>query len=199
MKRVFGLLVMLVGCQQPTSVPPVETPQSVSQASAEIEFSEWPTATDAPINVSPQVAVICAVELPPGAARAGNDGEKRHGPHFKNWIVVRVNPGSIKEFKAGNAPLPVGTTVVKEKHHGQALPDPSTGVKAPVTEYGAMIKREPGYDPEHGDWEYLYVARQPEKQVTRGRLGSCIDCHSNAKEKDYLFRSYLRGKAVSGW
>jgi hypothetical protein len=90
--------------------------------------------------------------------------------------------------------MPVGAIVVKEKHH-----DPV--VTGPPVEFGAMIKREPGYDPAHGDWEYLFVAMKPEKTVARGKLESCIDCHSNAKDKDYLFRTYLPGKAVavSGW
>lgn len=64
-----------------------------------------------------------------------------------------------------------------------------------------MIKREPGYDPQHGDWEYLYVVQKPEKKVTRGRLESCIKCHWQAKDRDYVFRNYLPRKAesVSEW
>ena len=58
----------------------------------------------------------------------------------------------------------------------------------------AMIKREPGYDPENGDWEYAYEKRWPEaeRSVVRGKLGSCIECHKGARITDYLFRSYLR-------
>ena len=55
----------------------------------------------------------------------------------------------------------------------------------------AMIKRESGYDPAHGDWEYRYDRRWPEadKGVVWGKLASCIDCH--ARGTDYLFRPYL--------
>jgi hypothetical protein len=53
-----------------------------------------------------------------------------------------------------------------------------------------MVKREPGYDPAHGDWEYVYAGA--DKAVTRGRLDSCIDCHFQVADKDYLFRTYLK-------
>lgn len=206
MKRVLVLLVFVAGCapQLVPSVaepPPVDPPASTVPAmpvapaphlasqSAEIEFSSWPTATRSPVDVSPHVAQMCEPSRSREAIWSTVGGEKRHGPHFKHSIVVRTNPDAMEEFKAGTAPMPVGTVVVKEKHS-----DPFADAKEPLREYGAMIKREPGYDPQHGDWEYLYVVRQPEKKVTRGRLESCIDCHSHAKDKDYLFRTYLPGK-----
>jgi hypothetical protein len=179
MKRAFVLLVVVAGCQQPPAVPVAEAPsagpQPVPQTGEEIEFSDWPTATDRPVNVFPQVARMCAA---PSSAReiwAQGGGPKRHGPHFKHWIVVRVNPGALEAFKAGDSPVPVGTVVVKEKHT-------KPRAEEPAAEYGAMIKREPGYDPQNGDWEYLYVVRRPEKQVARGRLSSCVECHAHASE-----------------
>lgn len=206
MKRVLVFLVFLVGCQKPREVLVAEAPRpapvqeppaplTVTQTTAEIEFADWPTATERPVRVFPPVVYACG----PGTNEQGGrwaegGGEKRHGPHFKHSIVVRANPGAMEEFKAGGTPLPVGTVVVKEKHADLLA-------KAPLAEYGAMIKREPGYDPQHGDWEYLYVVRGPEKKVTRGRLESCIECHSHAKDKDYLFRTYLPGKvgAFADW
>lgn len=110
---------------------------------------------------------------------------KKHGPHYYSAILVRVNPTSFEAFKSGKAPLPVGTTVIKEKHNGMES-------KGPPNEYAAMVKREAGYDPAHGDWEYVYVVRGPEKKVTRGKLDSCIDCHANKAEQDYVFRTYLK-------
>ena len=55
-----------------------------------------------------------------------------------------------------------------------------------------MIKREPGYDPGHGDWEYADVRLEPEKKVARGKIASCIACHDGKKNDDYLFRDYLK-------
>jgi hypothetical protein len=197
MKRAFVLLVALVGCQ-PGSVPVAETPAPgaetpTSQPSADIEFSKWPTATDRPIRVAPELLADCRAPSEQ-EAWASTGGKKRHGPHVDRSIVVRVNPEAMEEFKAVDKPLPVGTTIVKEKHTDYFA-------QGPPAEYGAMIKHEPGYDPEHGDWEYLYVVQKPEKKVTRGRLESCLECHSHAKDRDYVFRTYLPGKTkgVSEW
>lgn len=58
------------------------------------------------------------------------------------------------------------------------------GGKAPVT-YFVMVKREPGYDPAGGDWEYLVVA--PDGHVEeRGKLSLCARCHAEAPH-DHLF------------
>jgi hypothetical protein len=196
MKRILVVFAVVVGCQQPPATPVAESPAPVPQPTGEIDFAGWPAATDGPVDVSPHVAMACGPGLnSPDARWAKMGGEKRHGPHFKHWIVVRVNPAAIEAFKEGDAPLPVGTTVVKEKHTellAKGLPP----------EYGAMVKREPGYDPEHGDWEYVYVVLKPEKKVTRGRLESCAECHAHAKEQDHLFRTYLPGLkkvAVADW
>jgi hypothetical protein len=204
MKRIIGLLVVLAGCQQQDTVPvaekptvpqPATTPSPALQEGEEIEFSKWPTAISMSINVSPGVSLRCRAD-PPEISWAETGGEKRHGPHFKHSIVVRINPEAAEEFKTLGAPLPVGTVVVKEKHTD--INDILARGGRP-NEYGAMIKHEPGYDPQHGDWEYLYVVRQPEKKVTRGKLQSCINCHEHAKSRDYTFRTYLKVKGIEEW
>ena len=101
------------------------------------------------------------------------------GPHGERTILVRTNPEAIDSVQERHAPLPVGTVVVKEKHASETA-------DGPPNEYGAMVQREPGYDPEHGDWEYVYVTRKPVLMITRGKLASCIDCHAKARDKDYL-------------
>jgi len=206
MKRFLVLLCLAVvaGCEQPIASDAASKPASEATASglpqapiprviSEIEFSDWPTATEKPVLVDPIVASFC--RAPSQTELKAREAErKRHGPHYKPSIVVRTNAEAIGAFKAGDAPLPVGTIIIKEKHNDLLA-------KGPPADFGAMVKREPGYDPEHGDWEYLYVVSKPEKTVTRGKLESCIDCHSHAKDKDYLFRTYLAGQSapVSKW
>jgi hypothetical protein len=96
--------------------------------------------------------------------------------------MVRVNPESIGPFREGKQ-LSTGAVVVKEKYlgippHGQ------------LHGYAMMTKREAGYYPEGGDWEYQFVSLVPERKETRGRLANCAACHASAKERDFLFRSY---------
>src|SRR5262245_15032554 len=159
------------------------------------DFSSWPTATEKPIHVEHGLWLLCSEPTPEqrralDAERA--EREKTHGPHHRLLsIVVRTNSEAFLAFHARNN-LPVGAIVVKEKHQDSDATEP------PV-EYAAMIKREAGYDPAHRDWEYVYVVTQPERKVTRGKLELCIGCHSNAKDTDYLFRTYLpQPLAVAG-
>jgi hypothetical protein len=118
----------------------------------------------------------------PEEARARQEEAKAHGPHAKHFIVVRVSPDAVAEFREGR-PLPTGAVVVKEKYADAVA-------AGPLQEYAVMVKREAGYDPGAGDWEYAYVTLTPVRVVSRGRLRECAGCHASARERDYLFRSY---------
>jgi len=54
-----------------------------------------------------------------------------------------------------------------------------------------MIKREPGYNPESGDWEYLVLDGGASKIVERGKLTRCSGCHRPYKSSDFITRTYL--------
>jgi hypothetical protein len=58
---------------------------------------------------------------------------------------------------------------------GKRVHEADTGV-------GGMVKRSAGYDPTHGDWEYFYF--EDPKKIESGRIASCVQCHSSAKDKD---------------
>ncbi|MDB6068335.1 MAG: hypothetical protein JWR26_4543 [Pedosphaera sp.] len=53
---------------------------------------------------------------------------------------------------------------------------------------GGMVKRAPGYDPAHGDWEYFYF--DDAAKIQSGRIASCVGCHETAKGKDYVFGTW---------
>ena len=171
------MLILLAGCGAGT-VATVTKPDDAIEPLVGIDFPNWPTVTPKPIPVDPNIFLFCRPPIPDYETKA-----KTHGPHFKPFIIIRVNPEAINTFKA-RKPLPVGSAVVKEKHDI----DLASG---PPHEYAAMIKREAGYDTAHGDWEYQYVVRGKPETITSGKLGSCIDCHANKADQDYLFRTYL--------
>jgi hypothetical protein len=142
---------------------------------APFDYAGWPALTAEPVRVDVQMFSYCRVprEL------------QQRGPHGVPIARYLVSPASADAVRSGAAPVPVGTTVVKEKRwEGNGQP----------TAVAAMVKREPGYDPGNGDWEYVYTFQPAEGQwaTERGKLASCIDCHRNAREKDYLFRTYLK-------
>jgi hypothetical protein len=109
--------------------------------------------------------------------------EAKHGPHAGFSIVVRVSPDAIEAFQDGR-PLPVGAVVIKEKYADDAA-------AGPLHAYAVMRKREAGYFPDGGDWEYGYVGLAGEPARSQGRLAECAACHASARGTDFLFRSYF--------
>jgi hypothetical protein len=86
-------------------------------------------------------------------------------------------------------PMQVGATIVKEKWPGE-------NAKQPIA-YAAMIKRPPGYDAKHGNWEYVYAELDGKRRMERGRIASCIACHQGAAKRDYVFGRHLQAKVQS--
>lgn len=76
-------------------------------------------------------------------------------------------------------PYPQGTVIVKESYAD------SNGDKGRMSGLTIMAKRESGYDPENGNWEYLQVT--PAGKIrAQGRLSGCISCHA-AAQNDFVF------------
>ncbi|HEV3438638.1 MAG TPA: cytochrome P460 family protein [Gemmata sp.] len=169
------IVFLFVGCH------PDRSPTGDSTLIEPSTFSAWPKAADKPIKVGPVQWLFCRAPTQK-EEEAQKEIIKTHGPHMGFSIIVRTSPEAIAPFREGK-PLPVGSVVVKEKY-ADAL---ATG---PLYAYAAMKKREAGYDPEGGDWEYTFVTLLPDRKVSRGRLTECASCHASAKARDFLFRSY---------
>ena len=108
-----------------------------------------------------------------------------YGPHFAPEIRVRTNDLAYANFaNSATALLPEHSVVVKEKFATADDVDPVA--------LGVMIKREPGYDLEGGDWEYAYLNGPSFEQVIRGRLENCRSCHASQSNADFLFRTHLK-------
>jgi hypothetical protein len=169
---VAALFTLPLTAAEPEAKPAAEKP-------ALPDYSAWKALTPEPIRVDRSIFTRC--DRPAGGGPRAQSGR---GPHFMPAVKIFANPAATEAINAGpKTPLPVGATIVKEKYWNEKDPKPSA--------YTAMIKREPGFDAEHGDWEYLHVELGEKPVVTRGVIKSCVQCHSIAKEKDYLFRTYL--------
>ena len=168
------VVASLAACQPPPSPSPA--PGLVEPAT----FATWPRVTEKPVRVSPQLAMLCSA-LPPRSGAREAAGVPRE-PHAEYAIVVRVSPEAFVAYRDGR-PLPAGAVVVKEKYD-------DASASGPLQAYGVMIKREAGYAPRNGDWEYAYVALGAERMATRGRMPACANCHASAARNDFLFRSY---------
>jgi Cytochrome P460 len=117
-------------------------------------------------------------------------GRQKESPHVNKYISVFVNSVGREQMMTKLTPrFPVGSIIVKEK---LATPD---STKPEVLT--AMIKRQPGYNPESGDWEYLVLDGAASKIVERGKLTRCSGCHRPYQSSDFITRTYLP-REVSG-
>jgi hypothetical protein len=55
-----------------------------------------------------------------------------------------------------------------------------------------MIKREKGFSPKSGDWEFFVLEGTLEKVEKRETTGSCAKCHTQAGKTDWVFKTYLK-------
>ena len=115
---------------------------------------------------------------------------------YSEWTLVDENVqspshnGAIKDIYAndiaaaaiesGTLPMPAGSIIVKENYKN------NDGQKGDLAALTTMVKMPEGYDPEHGNWGYFKTA--PDFTVNaEGKVSSCIECHLDAKDTDYLF------------
>ena len=106
------------------------------------------------------------------------------GKHLERDGVREVYANDIaREVFEGRAdlPFPEGSIVVKDTFY--LTDEGGIGERWNIT---VMKKREAGYDPDNGDWEYATAGPRKDIRV-RGRWNLCIDCHLDALSTDYVF------------
>jgi len=109
-----------------------------------------------------------------------------HNPHREHWIHVLVSPGGTNAMTTGKGTYPVDTVILKQKF---------LDVGGTNTEFfTGMRKREQGYNPDLGDWEFFTLDRSGSKVTARGKIDSCMDCHTKYKATDFVARRYLTTK-----
>lgn len=111
--------------------------------------------------------------------------EQRRNPHFGKWIFVYVNKrGEDAMLNQAVPNFPVGSVIVKEKRWRQESDKPEL--------LTVMTKMAPGYDSQHGDWQYMGVAGGDARTIqARGKLANCQSCHDRQVGTDYVYRNYL--------
>jgi hypothetical protein len=84
--------------------------------------------------------------------------------------------------KRDSTPFPVGSVVLKQKL------DAANAQTAIL--YTGMLKRDKGYNPECGDWEFFTLGGDVRTVTSRGRLESCMSCHRNYAQSDFVSKQY---------
>lgn len=106
-------------------------------------------------------------------------------PHLAPSIIVYVNNAGKQAMFAKQPQFPEGSVIVKQKlgafyERNQPLL------------YTVMRKREAGYNPQVGDWEFLVFAGDGKTLQASGKLENCQACHVSKKDSDFIFRPYVK-------
>jgi len=134
-------------------------------------YNQFQLVTPTPIPVDPKIAAACTTSVKP--VQLG-------GPHAESAISIYVNDiaGTALSTSSGFEP---GAVIVKLKQRDEQHTRGRNAV-------GGMVKRDPGYDPSGGDWEYFYLE---DGKLESGPLTSCAQCHAGAGKRDHVFASWI--------
>ena len=141
----------------------------------------WTQVNADPYYISTAVDILCRAPT-----AADYESERKRNPHAATYITVYVNnAGREAMFSKESQRFPEGSVIVKEKI-GTHFED-----RKPLL-YTLMRKREPGYNPAVGDWEFSVVAANGTQLEATGKLENCQACHIGKKDSDFVFRPYLK-------
>ena len=151
---------------------------SLQAAPTDAELLKWvkeraklERVTQQPVDMAAKVIALCNPAAP----------ASKPNPHRKASIHVYANePAALPIFDPWGK-FPVGSLVLKEKI-GRAI--------GATDGFTGMWKREPGYFPETGDWEFFTVDAKAEKILERGKLESCAQCHQDYAKGDFVTKLY---------
>jgi hypothetical protein len=137
-------------------------------------YRAWSPQPAMPQSISAEIFSLC--RLPTSLEQSFADSEHGQGRYLQDWL----NDSARSMFESKRTPFAVGAAIVKEK-----LASDSTG-KLVLAARGLMIKREPGFDPAHGDWEFGYW--EPAVGLSSGpeSARACGGCHAGAGT-DFVF------------
>ena len=142
----------------------------------------WTQVNSQPYHISTQLDSLCRM---PTAQDYKYEAERSGDPHIAASIIVYVNNAGKQAMFAKQPHFPEGSVIVKQKLA------PFFERNQPVL-YTVMRKRETGYNPVVGNWEFLVVGADGKQLQASGRLPNCQVCHVGKKDSDFIFRPYVK-------
>lgn len=153
-------------------------------------YRTWTKVNDSPIYLEPYISMLCVPTPPKWSAK---------NPHVPKYFTVYVNDiGKEAMLSKENLKFPVGSIIVKEKvAPTMSLKDANNDTKETTPAsfdkpelLTVMIKRDKGFNPECGDWEFRTANADGTYHVGK-KVDHCISCHVSKPDNDFTFRSYL--------
>jgi len=145
------------------------------------DTSVWTQVNAEPYYISSALDTLCAA---PTAATY--EPERKRNPHAATYITVYVNSVGREAMFTKDVPrFPEGSIIVKAK-----ISTHFEGRKPLL--YTIMRKREQGYNPKVGDWEFSVVGPNGTDVQGTGKLENCQACHLSEPGSDFVFRPYVK-------
>lgn len=133
--------------------------------------------TKVPHRMDDSTAALCRISF---------NCNPHEGDRDPAYCHVYVTPDAKAVLQSGKGRYPRGAVIVKAK-----LTDARSKEAVLFT---VMRKREAGYDPRNGDWEYGVLDGRSKRVLAAGRIESCIACHRRYARTDHVTRAYLNLK-----
>lgn len=173
---ILTALVFVASCSHTDEQAIPSTKPALAVADVAKNYRQFKSMTKEPVAIDPGLAALCAP-----ITDTKDRVQKKSGPHADTTVRIFMNDPAANAFQK-SATYPVGSAVIKEKK--------SSGSWEHKDGVGGMIKRPPGFDPSHGDWEYFYF-ENPAK-IEAGKIASCVQCHSSTAGTDYVFGTWAK-------
>lgn len=154
---------------------------AIAAAPADAELLEYIKGRSTLQRVTP-MQVDMAAEV---VSRCNIDAVARENhvenPHVKAKFHTYANASAALPIFDPWGKFPAGALLLKEKFSDAGTTQLFTG----------MWKREAGYFPEVGDWEFFTADGTASKIVERGKLPRCAGCHEKWVKGDHVSRDYI--------
>jgi hypothetical protein len=174
----LGICTSLVSAAKNTTETPRDKTAELSGSEVISGYRQWTQVNPTPSVFASRIAIQCAAPAPDQVKMEAAN------PHRDKYIVVYVNELGKHAMMHEKVPhFPQGSVIVKEKLSAKNSTTPEL--------LTVMMKRESGYNPQSGDWEYMALDGAGKDVQARGRLESCQACHLMHKDSDYVSRNYL--------
>ena len=147
-------------------------------------YKRWVQVNPTPHRVPARIAADCA------AIPASLDSSVHNDPNgtADKFSVAYVNPVGRDAMFSARPQFPPGSIIVKEKL--------SDSVSGSIELVAMMIKQQPGYDPDGGDWEYRVAESYTLHPIESGRIQHCRACHAYRRDMDFVYRTYLSPERI---
>lgn len=175
----LSLAAALFAVQQTRAEEPSDEKPSLAVSEIIAGYKQWTRVNAEPAVVASRIAIACAALPSPADIKL-----ESNNPHRDKFIVVYVNnTGKHAMLQERTPHFPEGSVIVKEKLTNKESTTPEL--------LTVMLKRERGYNPELGDWEFIALDGAGKQVQARGKLENCQACHLREKDTDFVSRNYL--------